>query len=234
MEMQEKVILAVGAHPDDLEFFAGGTIAKYIAEKYAVYYLILTDGSKGSEDHELVSEELTQVRRDEQRQAAGVLGVKDVYFFDFVDGELENNLIVRKKIVEVVRVLKPDMVITFDPTYLYDADWGMVNHPDHRAAGQATIDAVFPFSRNRRTFPELYEQGHDVHHVTELLLINLKGSNFEVDISEFMDLKLAALSKHISQKDDSEAVLNLAKRMCQKKDVDKNKFFECFVKIVLT
>jgi LmbE family N-acetylglucosaminyl deacetylase len=233
MEMQGKTILAVGAHPDDLEFFAGGTIAKFVSEGATAYYLILTDGSKGSEDHELISEELCQVRRDEQRQAAEILGVKNSYFFDFVDGELENTLAVRKKIVEVVRKLKPDVVITFDPSYLYDADWGMVNHPDHRAAGQATIDAVFPFSRNRRTFPELYEQGHDVHHVTELLLINLKNSNYEVEISDFIEQKLNALAKHVSQKDDSEPVLNQAKKICTRTNIEEGRFFECFVKIIL-
>src|SRR5438128_687980 len=126
MEMQEKIILAVGAHPDDLEFFAGGTIARYINEGATVYYLILTDGSKGSEDHLLNASELIQIRQDEQRSAASLLGVNEVFFFDYIDGELENSLVVRKKIVEVIRKLKPDIVLTFDPSYLYDVSWGMV------------------------------------------------------------------------------------------------------------
>lgn len=230
MEMQGKVVLAVGAHPDDLEFFAGGTVAKYILQGAKVYFLILTDGSKGSEDHLLQKEELIQIRQDEQRKAAEILGVAEVFFFSEVDGELENTLFLKKKIVEVIRTIKPDIVITFDPSYLYDAEWGMVNHPDHRAAGQATIDAVFPFSRNRRTFPELFEQGHDEHSVQELLLINLSKFNFVEDITLYLDQKIKALSTHISQKDDSEEVIHLVKKLFAR---EKKKISEFFVKITL-
>jgi len=230
MEMQGKVILAVGAHPDDLEFFVGGTIAKYSALGAKVYYLILTDGSKGSEDHLLDKDELVQIRQDEQRKAAEILGVMDMFFFAEIDGELENTLLLRKKIVEIIRTVKPDTVVTFDPSYLYDVARGMVNHPDHRTTGQATIDAVFPFSRNKRTFPELLEQGQDVHSVTELLLVNLNQYNFVEDITPYLDQKIKALGSHISQKDDSEDVIRLVKNLCLK---EKKKSSECFVKITL-
>ena len=231
MGMQEKTILAVGAHPDDLEFFAGGTIAKYIEEGATAYYLILTDGSKGSEDHLLDASDLIKIRQLEQKQAAEILGVKDVFFFDFIDGELENSLVVRKKIVELVRKIKPDVVITFDPSYLYDVSWGMVNHPDHRACGQATIDAVFPFSQNRRTFPELYEQGADIHHVSKLLLINLRDHNFSVDISTTFEKKLHALGQHVSQKDDSPEIKDLVMRLCKRSGGQDAEHVECFVKL---
>lgn len=230
MEMQGKVVLAVGAHPDDIEFFAGGTIAKYVNLGAKVYYLLLTDGSKGSEDHKIAVEELIQIRKDEQLAAANVLNVVTVTFLNEVDGELENSLKLRKKIVEVVRKVKPQIVITFDPSYLYDADWGMVNHPDHRAAGQATLDAVFPFARNRRTFPELFEEGQDIHSVSTLFLINLKSSNYMEDISSFINKKVEALSCHVSQKDDSVEVITLMKKMCEKKG---KKVCERFVRIDL-
>lgn len=230
MEMQAKVVLAVGAHPDDLEFFAGGTIAKFISLGAKVYYLILTDGSKGSEDNTLNIDELVQIRKNEQLKAADILGVSEVFFFSEIDGELETTLSLRKKIVEVIRKVKPDMVITFDPSYFYDADWGMVNHPDHRACGQATMDAVFPFARNKRTFPELLEQGHDIHSVTELLLINLKTHNYIEDIALYLDKKVEALSAHISQNDNSEEVISLMKKLCTTKG---NRICERFVKINL-
>lgn len=230
MEMQGKVVLAVGAHPDDLEFFAGGTIAKYVSAGAKVYYLLLTDGSKGAEDHKIAVEELIQIRKDEQLAAAKVLTISAVTFLDEVDGELENTLELRKKIVEIVRKVKPEVVITFDPSYLYDADWGMVNHPDHRAAGQATLDAVFPYARNRRTFPELLEKGQDIHSVSTLLLINLKDSNYMEDISLFIDKKVESLSCHKSQKDDSPEVINLMKKLCVKKG---KKYCESYVKIEL-
>ena len=233
MEMQGKIMLAVGAHPDDLEFFAGGTIARFIEEGGVVYALILTDGSKGSEDHQISQEELMLIRQEEQKKAAAVLGVKEVFFFSYVDGELENSLDVRRNIVELVRKVKPDVVLTFDPSYLYDVSWGMVNHPDHRAAGQATIDAVFPFSRNRRTFPELFEQGKDVHHVSTLLLINLKQHNHAVDISAFFTKKIEALAQHVSQKDNSDEVRDLVVRLCKKSGGVGTQHVECFVKLEL-
>ena len=233
MEKQVRSVLAVGAHADDLEFFAGGTICKYIEEGADVFYLILTDGSKGSEDHLIHPTDLIERRKAEQKKAAQILGVKDVTFFDYVDGELENSLDVRRRIVKLIRKLKPDVVITFDPSYLYDVSWGLVNHPDHRVSGQATMDAVFPFSQNRRFLPELIQMGEKIHYVSTLLLINLKHHNHCVDISEYFEKKLEALAAHVSQKDDSEEVKKLVMKLCERVEGGGTQYVECFVKIEL-
>lgn len=200
------VILAIFAHPDDMEFGSAGTIAKLVREGASAYYLVLTDGSKGSEDIKITHEELRQIRQKEQLSAAKVVGVKDVFFLDYIDGELENNPEVRQMIVRYIRQLKPDTVITMDPTFTYDEERGFINHPDHRAAGQIALDAVFPFARNPRTFPSLIEENLPIHKVKEVLLINFQKMNYFVDISETMEIKLKALAKHKSQCDDAREI----------------------------
>lgn len=229
-----KVVLGIFAHPDDLEFGSAGTVAKLIREGTTVYYLVLTDGSKGSENISLAHEELRQIRHQEQEAAAKVLGIKEVFFLDYVDGELENTAEVRQRIVRVIRQVKPDIVITLDPSFLYDEEWGIINHPDHRAAGQAALDAVFPFARNVRSFVKLLEEGLPIHQVTEVLLNNFQRMNYIVDISETMEVKLKALSQHKSQHDDSIKVKNFMQQINQKlgKKIGV-KYAEGFIKIEL-
>lgn len=212
IDIKGKTVLAVGAHPDDLEFGCAGTVVKWLKEGAAVYYLITTDGSKGSEDHTISYEEMVRIRHSEQEEAAKILGVKKVFFLDFVDGEFEVNHETRKGIVKVIRQVKPDIVITWDPTYFYSAEQGRINHPDHRNTGEATLDAVFPFARNMRTYPELLEEDLKSHSVKEVLLFNREKSNFFVDISETFDIKLEALSKHKSQFDNFEEVKNMVSK----------------------
>lgn len=206
IDIKGKVILAVGAHPDDLEFGCSATIAKWVSEGATAYYLIVTDGSKGFEDHTLANEELIKTRYREQKQAAKVVGVKKVFFLNFIDGELVNSLVVRKEIVRIIREIKPDVVFTMDPTLVYDEERGFINHPDHRAAAQATLDAVFPFARNSRTFPELLDLGFATHHVKTVLLNNFRKANYFVDVSSTLDKKLAALDCHQSQGDNGDDV----------------------------
>lgn len=234
LDKKQKVVLAIGAHPDDLEFGCGATMAKWAAEGATVYYLILTDGSKGYEDHLMPNEELTKTRRMEQEAAAKITGVSKVYFFDYVDGELVNNLEVRKDIVKVIRETKPDVVYSMDPTMVYDEDRGFINHPDHRAAAQATMDAVFPFARNSRTFPELIDLGFPVHKVLCVLLNNFKRANYYVDITETIDKKLAALDCHKSQGDDVKNIDDWVKEQASKNgDKLGVKYAEGFVRINL-
>ncbi len=214
-QLKDKVILCVCAHPDDLEFGCAGTIAKWVSQGATAYYVILTDGSKGLEDTGMPSKQLAKIRRAEQRGAAKVLGVKKVYFQNFVDGELMNNLEVRKGLVKIIRELQPDIVITLDPTFIYDENHGIINHPDHRTAGLATMEAIFPFARNSRTFPELLDQGYNCHNVKEVLLVNFTKCNFFIDISETLDKKILALSAHQSQHDDPEKISSMVKRIAK-------------------
>ena len=214
IEFKPKIVLGIAAHPDDLDFSASGSMSKWALEGAEVYYLILTDGSKGSEDRSMTGPQLTKIRMDEQRVAAKVIGAKDVFFLDYPDGMLEVSMDLKRDIVRVIRKVKPDTVVTMDPTILYDLGWNFVNHSDHRAAGQAAIDAVFPLARDFLVFPELHQnEGLEPHKVQNLLLVNFTKANFVVDISSTLDKKINALKEHRSQiKDDG----NLSKMITER------------------
>lgn len=214
--LSPKVVLGVAAHPDDLDFFAGGTMASFARQGAEVYYLILTDGGKGSSDPAMTPKHLRDIRRREQREAAKVLGVKDVFFCDYQDGTLENTLDVRRDVVKVIRQLKPDVVVTIDPSELYAARQGVVNHPDHRAAGQATLDATYPLARDHMSFPELLEAGYKPHNTATLLLIRMEAAaaTFAVDVSELQELKFQALAAHASQFNDLDYMKQWSREIC--------------------
>ena len=203
-ELRPDVVLAVAAHPDDIDFSASGTVARFTKQGAEVYYLVLTDGGSGSKDREMTSSQLRDIRRQEQRAASRELGIKDVFFFDYVDGALVNSPEVRRDIVRVIRRTKPQVVITLDPATLYVAERGMINHPDHRAAGQATLDAVFPLARDHMSFPELYnDEGLEPHTVATALLVSFDGrANYHVNIRDTLADKLRAIAAHDSQFDD--------------------------------
>jgi LmbE family N-acetylglucosaminyl deacetylase len=198
-ELKPKIILGIGAHPDDLDVGAGGTIAKYAEEGAEVHFMVLTDGSKGSEDPTMSSSQLIELRHDEQRNALNILGGKSVSFLDYPDGELEVTMELKKEIVKVIRTVRPDVVITMDPTFIYSAKNGIVNHPDHRAAGQAVLDSVFPLARDRLAFPDLEATGYKPHKTPTILLINFDKGNFSVDITSHYEKKVAAIKAHPSQ-----------------------------------
>jgi LmbE family N-acetylglucosaminyl deacetylase len=195
-----KIALGVAAHPDDLDFSAAGTVACWTAQGTEVYYLILTNGNKGSADLSADPDALTEIRREEQREAARILGVRDVFFCDYDDGCLSVSMDVKRDIARVIRKIRPDTVITMDPAMLYDVERGFINHPDHRSAGQATLDAVYPLARDHLSFPELYyDEGLEPHNVSTVLLTNFQNHNCYIDISATFDKKLQALAAHSSQ-----------------------------------
>lgn len=198
-------VLAVGAHPDDIDYGYAGSIAKWTQAGTEVYYLILTDGSKGTDDRSITPRKLSAIRRREQEVAAKHLGAKEVFFLDYVDGELAVTQELKRDIVRYIRRVKPDTVLVFDPTVVYAADRGFINHPDHRAAGQATLDAVFPLARDHLAFPELLQDGLEPHKVATLLLMNFERQNFVVDITGTLAQKVSALALHASQISDMEA-----------------------------
>lgn len=232
----KKIVLAVGAHPDDIDIGCSGTVAKTVREGGEVYYLVLTDGSKGSDDSKISNKDLTKLRRVEQTKATDILGVKKVFFLNFVDGELENTHQLKKQIVRVIRHVKPTTVICFDPTMVYDVDRSFINHPDHRVAGQATLDAVFPFARNNRTYMELLEEGLGSHVVEELLMTNFSKSNYFVDITDTIGLKIKAIGCHTSQFADIKKFQERIREMSAlngKRARPKMKYAESFVRITL-
>jgi LmbE family N-acetylglucosaminyl deacetylase len=205
----KKVILGVGAHPDDMDFTASGTMAKFAEEGHDCYYLICTDGSRGSADPEMTHQQLAEIRREEQIEAGKILGLRDVFFLDHMDTQLDCDQKLREDIVEVIRKIKPDIVISWDPTCVYvtKSPWGegsFVNHSDHRACGQATMDACFPYARDRLTYPQHEMAGLTPHTVKELWLVAFEKSNHIVDITGVFEKKCQAICAHQSQFDDPE------------------------------
>lgn len=182
-------VLAIGAHPDDIEFGCGGTLAKWTAQGSRVTMLIVTDGSKGTWDPEVVPANLVSTRADEQREAADVLGATGVRWLDKVDGELEYTMELRKEMCRQIREVKPDVVLSHDPWQPYQL------HPDHRATGWAVMDGVVS-ARDRLFFPE---QGLAEHRPAAVLLWSAQTPDHWEDISEQFESKVAALLCHSSQ-----------------------------------
>lgn len=191
-------VLVILAHPDDPEFGAGGTVARLAAAGSQVSYVIVTDGSKGSEEADQTGERLFETRQQEQRNAAALLGVTDVHFLGFPDGEIYNDRALREAIVRQIRTHRPNLIITHDPTTRI---WrgSRLNHPDHRAVGDTTLDAIYPLARDRLNFREHEAAGLAPHKVLDILLTGTNEPNFAVDISAELDRKIKAICAHESQ-----------------------------------
>jgi len=231
LEFSPKIVLGIAAHPDDLDFSASGSFAKWANDGAKIYYLIITDGSKGTDNRKLTQKQLIKIRRDEQINAAKTVGAEDVFFLNYPDGMLEVTMELKRDIVRIIRTVRPDTVVTMDPTVLYELGWNFINHSDHRAAGQAAIDAVFPLARDFLVFPELHQNENlEPHKVKNLLLVNFTKANFTVDISSTIDKKLAALRQHKSQisEDNIKMVTDRSQRIAED---DGFKYAERFVKI---
>lgn len=192
-------VLVVSAHPDDPEFSAGAAIAKLAAEGAEVYYCICTDGSQGGEDPAVPDIELSQRRYAEQRDAAAVLGVKDVTFLGYKDGHLAADLTLRKAITAEIRRRRPDLVITHSPLRNLQAGIG-ASHPDHLAVGEATLGAVYPDARNPRAYRELLDEGLPAHTVREVWVTTGDDVDHFVELDpELVERKLESLRAHASQ-----------------------------------
>ncbi len=192
--------MVVVAHPDDAEFGCSGTVAKWCRLGWEVVYVLCTDGSKGTEDRDISSEELVEIRKNEQIAAGEILGLKKVEFLGYPDGYLEPTLELRKDISREIRRWKPDVLITTNPRRdLLSSNY--IGHPDHFAAGEAALSAVYPAARDHLTFPELLEEGFETHKVKEVWVMM-----FGEDISQYnpleevdVDTSIRALHAHTSQ-----------------------------------
>ena len=191
-------VLVVAAHPDDIEFGAAGTVARWVTEGATVRYLLVTRGDKGSDDPATDVVALAELREREQRAAAAEIGVEGVEFLDEPDGLVEASLRLRERITHAIRSFRPEIVMTHDPTVLFvNNEW--VNHPDHRAVGQVTVDAVFPTARDPLNFREHLEAGLEAWKVAELFLWSTNEANQLVDIGGTIERKIEALAHHASQ-----------------------------------
>ena len=190
--------MVVIAHADDAEYGCSGTVAKLCAEGWEMTYVLCTDGSKGSSDREISEKELSEARREEQINAGKVIGLRDVAFLGYPDSYLEPTLSLRKDIAREIRRYKPDVVICQYPLRTLDGGWG-VGHPDHLAAGEAALAAVFPTARDHMTFPELLEEGFEPHKVAEVWITGHPEPDVFIDVTDHMETAVKALAEHKSQ-----------------------------------
>jgi len=187
-------VLVTIPHPDDAELRMAGTVARWVREGKDVIYVVCTNGDKGTNDPNTTPEELARVREQEQLAAAKILGVREVIFLRYPDQGLEDIPEFRKELVRLIRIYKPDTVVTVDLSRRY-------NHRDHRMTAQVTIDAVFP-TAGTISHPDLLEQGLLPHRVKEMLFCGTEDPNYYIDITDTIDIKLAALRCHKSQVGD--------------------------------
>jgi LmbE family N-acetylglucosaminyl deacetylase len=198
LEAHQKRVLLVAAHPDDPEFSSGGTVARWVRSGIDVVFVVATSGDKGTPDATMTGERLSAQREDEQRAAAARLGVNTVEFLRFKDGELLPNLDLRGAITRMIRKYKPYAVLTHDPLTLFHNN-EFINHPDHRAVGQATVDAIYPTARDPLQFNEQIREGLEPHKVKEIYLWGSDQANVLIEISESIEDKIEALKLHVSQ-----------------------------------
>jgi LmbE family N-acetylglucosaminyl deacetylase len=204
-QQEQRAAMVIVAHPDDAEFGCAGTMALWAREGWDVYLVICTDASGGGSDDATdvgaaARQQTTATRKAEQRAAAEVLGLRDVIFLDRPDGLLEPTIELRRELVRLLRRYRPTRVICQSP----ERSWRPVMfigryHPDHLAAGQAALAAIYPASQNPWDFPELLEEGLAPHKVREVFIMGAPEPNHAVDISATLDTKLAALRAHDSQ-----------------------------------
>lgn len=219
--------LVISPHPDDSDFGCSGTVAKLVQEGNSVEYLIVSDGSKGSHKVGFGGKKLAGIREKEQKAAAKLVGVQKVVFLGVVDGEAENTAQLRKKLVREIRRVKPDIVLSFDPSSLQFENVYR-SHRDHRIVAEAAFDAMYPASGSSSFFPELAEQGFAPHQIQEIWFFATSRPTKWVDISSTLELKIKALCTHESQVDGAEFEALIRKRAAEDAKGRKMKYAECF------
>ena len=194
MTVKQAQVMVVIPHPDDAEFGVAGTVARWVKEGKDVVYVVCANGDKGTSDFNMKPEKLVEIREREQQAAARLLGVREVLFLRHPDQSLEDTPEFRKEIVRLIRMYRPETVVTADPYRRY------IWHRDHRIVGQVTLDAIFPYARDHLAYPDLMEEGIQPHKVKEVLLWAApEDINYRSDITGTFNVKLAALRCHKSQ-----------------------------------
>jgi len=229
-----KRALVVVAHPDDIDFGSAGTIAALTRRGVDVAYCLVTSGDAGGDDSTHTKEERVAIREAEQTAAAGEVGVTNLTFLRWPDGQVEPTLLLRREIARVIRTHKPDLVITQSP----ERNWERIfaSHPDHLATGEATMRAVYPDARNPHAFPELVREGFAPHTVWAVWLSSAQPT-MVVDITKTFKRKYAALARHQSQvghRDDLKPMLKAwARKTAKEAGLGKGRLAEGF-KVVAT
>ncbi len=197
-------VLVVTAHPDDVDFGSAGTIATWTDAGVAVTYCVCTDGQAGGFDAGVPRERMPGIRREEQRAAAEVVGVHDVRFLGHTDGELEATRDLVREIVRIIRDVRPQRVLLPNPERWWDRIGA--SHPDHMAAGEAAIRAVYPFARNPFAFPELLADGLEPWTVEQVWVMAVPDPTVFVDVTDTFDRKIEAIMAHTSQHPEPDKV----------------------------
>jgi LmbE family N-acetylglucosaminyl deacetylase len=216
-QSHDRTALIIAAHPDDGDFGAAGWTAQMSDRGWDVYFLVCTNGAKGTADRNMTRDRLIALRHEEQREACRRMGANDVYFLDNEDGELTYDRRFLEQIVRCIRTVRPHTVLSHDPTDIIIRD-SFINHPDHRATGTAALDAVYPTARDHLNFPEHLAEGLEPHKVREVLLWNSNQPNFDVDIGPDVERKIHALTAHVTQFGDREDFATFAKERWRAED----------------
>ncbi len=203
-ETQTKRGMVVVAHADDAEWGCAGTVAKLCAEGWEMVYVLCTDGSKGIDDPEITGAELVRIRQEEQTNAGKILGLYAVEFLGYEDAMLEPSLALRRDITRQIRRYRPDLLICQNPARDL-VGRGYIGHPDHFAAGEASLAAVYPTARDRLTFPQLLEEGLEPHKVREVWIMDRQNADQYTDVTDYIETAVAALRAHASQVDPEDA-----------------------------
>jgi LmbE family N-acetylglucosaminyl deacetylase len=193
--------MAIVAHPDDIEFSCAGTLARWVREGARVSYVICTSGEVGIDQPGMTIDRAREIREAEQRQAAEIVGAREVIFLREPDGLLQATLELRKKLVREIRRFAPEVIVCGDPTIVW-AGKDYINHPDHRAAGMAAIDATFPAAGQPNLFEELAKEGYTAHKPRKVYVTSWGESDENVNIEDTIDRKIDALRAHKSQMKD--------------------------------
>ncbi len=192
-------VMVIYAHPDDAEFGCSGTCAKWAREGVEITYCMVTNGASGSSDPEMTREKLAAIREKEQRDAAELLGIKNVMFLGFEDGYLYPDLELRKAVARAIRQVRPDAIISQDPTNRWWAP-SYINHPDHMAVGEVVMRSINPDASSGLMFPELWKKERlEPHKPNALFVMSFQEPDIFVDITETIDVKIKALEAHTSQ-----------------------------------
>lgn len=190
--------MAIVAHPDDIEFSCAGTLARWSRAGARISYILCTSGDVGIDEPGMTRQKAMEIREAEQMEAAKIAGANEVIFIREPDGMLEATMKLRMRLVKEIRRFKPEVVICGDPTIVWAGN-DYINHPDHRAAATAALDATFPAAGQPNLFEEIAEEGFQAHKPRKVYVISWSGGDTFVSIDETIEIKIAALRAHKSQ-----------------------------------
>jgi LmbE family N-acetylglucosaminyl deacetylase len=219
-------VLVILAHPDDPEFFCGASLARWARAGHEIHYFVLTCGDKGYSDTQASPDQICTTRQAEQKAAADIIGVKSVRFLDLEDGFVVPSIELRREIVRVIRQVKPDILVTCDPTHFFAGDY-YINHPDHRYTGQVVLDAVFPAASNSFFFPELIrDEGLQPHKPREVWISLTGNPTVILDVTDTWGIKIRALKEHKSQIGDSKEFEERMRARKSDRSTEENEYYE--------